>query len=66
MLHTYHGHCEHIPLCQVPRKDILLPIHVQQLMTQEEINLVTETDGQDKSSKKRHQIFMQIFMTVCI
>ena len=66
MLHAYPGHYEHIPLCQVHVKDIVPPIDVRHSMTQEEINLWTETDRLDKSCKKRPWIFMQIFITVCI
>ena len=66
MLHACPGHHEHIPLCQVHVKDILPHIDVLQSMTQEEIKLLIETNRPDVSCKKRHPIFMQIFMTVCI
>ena len=66
MLHTCPGHYEQIPLCQVHIKDIPSLIDVRQSIPQEEINLRTEIDRPEKSCKKRHQIFMQIFTTVCI
>ena len=66
MLHACPGHYEHTPLCQVHVKDILPDIDVPQLMTQKEINLLIEIDWPGVSCNKRHQISMQIFMTVCI
>ena len=47
-------------------EDILPHIDVQQSMTQKEINLLIEIDRPDISCNKRHPIFMQIYMTVCI
>ena len=66
MSHACPGHYEHTPLFQVHVKDILPHIDVQQSMTQKEINLLIEIARPDVSCMKRHQIFMQIFMTVCI
>ena len=65
-LHICYRHYEYTPLCQVDIKDILPHIDVQQLMSQKEINLLTEINRPDVNYKKRHQTSTQIFMAMSI
>ena len=56
---TFDNSCyfRHYVQCQVQREDIPPLTDVPQLIHQEETNPLAEIDKQDKSCKKRHQIF---------